>query len=69
MDNEFSLPEILVTDNGTEFINNEIITLCRLYNIKHNPRTSHAPWTNCLVKGMNHSLHENPRCIINGNDT
>ena len=25
---KFGLPEILVTDNGTEFINNEIITLC-----------------------------------------
>ena len=31
---KFGLPEILVTDNGTEFINNEIITLCHLYNIK-----------------------------------
>ena len=40
------LSEILVTDNGTEFINNEIITLCHMYNIKHKPRTSHAPWTN-----------------------
>ena len=37
------LPVILVTDNGTEFFNNEIITLCHLYNIKHKPRTSHAP--------------------------
>ena len=50
---KFGLPEILVTDNGTEFINNEIITLCHLYNIKHKPRTSHAPWTNGLVEGMN----------------
>ena len=58
------LPEILVTDNGTEFINNEIITLCHLYNIKHKPRTSHAPWTNGLVEGMNRSLQEYLRCII-----
>ena len=29
-------------------------------------RTSHAPWTNGLVEGMNRLLHE---CIINGNDT
>ena len=43
---KIGLPEILVTDNGTEFINNEIITLCHLYNIKPKPRTSHAPWTN-----------------------
>ena len=66
---KFGLPEILVTDNGTEFINNEIITLCHLYNIKHKPRTSHAPWTNGLVEGMNRSLQEYLRCIINGNDT
>ena len=39
---EFGLPEILVTDNGTEFMNNEIITLCHFYNIKQKPRTSHA---------------------------
>ena len=39
---KFGLPEILATDNGTEFINNfinnDIITPCHLYNI----RTSHA---------------------------
>ena len=66
---KFGLPEVLVTDNGTEYINKEIITLCHLYNIKHKPRTSHAPWTNSLVEGMNRSLQEYLRCIINGNDT
>ena len=66
---KFGLTEILVTDNKTEFINNEIITLCHLYNIKHKPRTSQAPWTNGLVEGMNPSLQEYLRCIINGNDT
>ena len=66
---KFGLPEILVTGNGTEFINNEINTLGHLYNIKHKPRTSHAPWTNGLVEGMNRSLQEYLRCIINGNDT
>ena len=40
---KLGLPEILVTENGTEFRNNEIITLCHLDNIKHDPRTSHAP--------------------------
>ena len=65
----FGLLETLVTDNGTEFINNEIIILCHLYNIKHKPRTSHATWTNGLVEGMNRSLQKYLRCIINGNDT
>ena len=62
---KFGLPEILVTDNGTEFINNDIITPCHLYNI----RTSHATWNNGLVEGMDRSLQEYLRCIINGNDT
>ena len=66
---KFGLPEILVLDNGIELINNEIITLCHLYNIKHKPRTSHAFLTNGLVEGMNRSLQEYLRCIINGNET
>ena len=66
---KIGLPEILVTNNGTEIINNEIITLCHLYNIKHKPRTTHAPWINGLVEGINRSLQEYLRCIINGNDT
>ena len=66
---KFGLPEILLTDNGTEFNHIEIITLCHLYNTKDKPRTSHAPWTNGLVEGMNRSLQEYLRCIINGNDT
>ena len=64
----FGLPQIVVTDNGTEFNNNEFITLCHSSNIKHKPSTSHAPWTNGLVEGMNRSLQEYLRCIINGNE-
>ena len=37
--------------------------------MKHKPRTSHAPWTNELVEGMNRSLQEKLRCINDGNDT
>ena len=66
---KFGLPEILVTDNGTEFINNDIITLSHLYNSKHKPRTSHAPWTIGLVEGMKRSFQEYLRCIIIGIDT
>ena len=66
---KFGLPEILVTHNSTEFINNEIIILCHLYSIKHKPRTSHAPWTNGLVEGMNRSLQKYLSCIMKGNDT
>ena len=66
---KFRLPEILVTDNGTEFIKNETITRCHLYNFKHKPHTSHALWTNGLVEGMDRSLQEHLRYIINWNYT
>ena len=66
---KFGSLEKLVTDSGTEFNNNEIITLCHLSIIKHKPRTSHAPWTNGLIEGMNGSLQEYLTYIINGNDT
>ena len=62
------LPAILVIDNGTEFINNEILTLCHLFIIKHKPRTSHALWLNGLGEGMNRSLHKKLRCILKGDD-
>ena len=66
---ENELPEPLVTDNGTDFINYEFIILCHLYNIKHKPRISHGPRTSGLVEGMNRSLQKKLRCIINGTDT
>ena len=65
---KFGLTKILVTDNGTEFINNEIITLCQLLNNKHKQRTNRAPWTNGLVEGRNRSLQEYLSCFFNGND-
>ena len=66
---KFGQTKKLVADNGTKFINNEIILKCHLDNIKHKPHTFHAPWINGLVEGMNLSLQEYLRCIINGNDT
>ena len=69
MDSQIRITRYPSYRQGTEFINNEIITLYHLYIIKHKPRTSHAPWTNGLVEGMNRSLQEYLRCIIIGNDT
>ena len=66
---KLGLPENLATDNGTEFINHQVITIRHYYNNKNKPRTSHAPWTNVLVKGKNRLLQEYLRCIINGNGT
>ena len=44
---KFGLPEILVTDNGTEFINNDITKLCHLYSNTFDKCISrrHEPFT------------------------
>ena len=65
---KFGLPEILVADNGTEFISKEKVLLCQIYNIRNEPRTSHAPWTIVLVESINRSVQEYLRCISNRND-
>ena len=61
---KFGLPEILVTDNGTDFIQKEIITLGHLYKTKQKSRTSHASWTNSLVEGMHRSLQKYLRFLL-----
>ena len=65
---KFGLPKILVTDNGTNFINSGINRLSHLSNFKYKSRTSHEQWTNGLVNGMNRSFLEYLRCIINGDN-
>ena len=36
--------------------------------MKHKTSTSHAPWKNGPFEGMNCSLQENIRCIVNWDD-
>ena len=55
---KFGIPENIVTDNGTEYINTDITHFCQMYDIRHKPRTTHAPWTNGLVEGTNRYLGE-----------
>ena len=35
-----------------------ITHFCEMYDIRHKPRTTHAPWTNGLVEGTNRYLGE-----------
>ena len=50
---KFGLPEEIRSDNGSEYINTELIHLCNYFEIKFKPSTTHAPWTNGLVEGKN----------------
>ena len=50
---KFGLPEELLPDNGSEYINTELTHLCKYFEIKIKPSTTYAPWTNGLVEGTN----------------
>ena len=53
----FGIPDILVTDNGNEYINGEFAHFCRTYNVQFKPRTPYAPWSNGLVENSNRQLN------------
>ena len=52
----FGPPQYLVTDRGTEYINQDMAHLCSLFNNNHSPRTPYSPWTNGLVEVQNRNL-------------
>ena len=47
---KFGLQEEIRSDNGSEYINTELIHLCNYFEIKFKPSTIYAPWTNGLVE-------------------
>ena len=53
---KFGPPIYLVTDRGSEYVNNEMAHLCTLMGIRHSPRTAYSPWTNGLVEVQNRNL-------------
>ena len=40
---KFGIPDILVTDNGNEYINGDFTHFCSAYNVQFKPRTPYAP--------------------------
>ena len=53
---KFGPPQYLVTDRGTEYINQDMAHLCSLFHIIHSPRTPCFPWTDCLVEIQSRNL-------------
>ena len=62
---KFGIPDILVTDNGIEYINREFTHFCRTYNVQFKPRTLYAPWCNGLVENSNRQLNTFLRTVLN----
>ena len=61
---KFGIPDILVTDNGNEYINGEFAHFCRTYNVQFKPRTPYAPWSNGLVENSNRQLNTFLRTVL-----
>ena len=60
----FGIPDILVTDNGNEYINGEFTHFCRTYNVQFKPRTPYEPWSNGLVENSNSQLNTFLRTVL-----
>ena len=61
---KFGPPQYLVTDRGTEYINQDMAHLCSLFHINHSPRTPYSPWTNGLVEVQNRNLGTHLRIFL-----
>ena len=61
---KFGIPDILVKDNGNEYINGEFTHFCRTYNVEFKPRTPYAPWSNGLVENSNRKLNAFLRTVL-----
>ena len=61
---KFGPPQYLVTDRGTEHINQDMAYLCSLFHIKHSPRTLYSPRTNGLVENQNRKLGTDLRLFL-----
>ena len=54
---KYGITDILVTDNGNDYINGVFTHFCRTYNAQFKPRTPYAPWSNGLVENSNRQLN------------
>ena len=61
---KFGPPQYLVTDRGTEYINQDMAHLCSLFHINHSPRTPYSPWTNGLVEVQKRNLGTHLRIFL-----
>ena len=61
---KFGIPNILVTDNGNEYITGDFAHFCRTYNVQFKPRTPYVPWSNGLVENISRQLNTFLRTVL-----
>ena len=60
----FGIPDVVVIDNGNEYINGDFTHFRRTYNVQFKPRTPNAPWSDGLVENSNHHLNTFLRTVL-----
>ena len=66
---KFGIPQFIVTDRGTEFMNHEFIHWAEDLGIGIKPRTPYAPWTNGKVENQNNVFAKYLRNFLNESKT
>ena len=61
---KFGIADIMVTDNGNEYMNGEFKHFCRTYNVQFKPPTPYAPWSNGPVERSNRQLNTFLRTVL-----
>ena len=61
----FGIPQSIVHDRGTVFINTEFINWTKELGITLQPRTAHSPWTNGKIETQNQHIDRYWRSFLN----
>ncbi|KZS00040.1 Uncharacterized protein APZ42_003843, partial [Daphnia magna] len=61
---KYGAPEIVLTDQGTNFLSNIVQEICKLFKIKQMRTTAYHPQTNGLVERFNRTLCDMLACYV-----
>ena len=61
----FGIPQSIIHDRGTAFINTDFINWAKELGITLRPRTAHSPWTNGKVETQNQHIARYWRNFLN----
>ena len=65
----FGIPQSILHDRGTAFLNTDFVNWTKELGITLRPRTAHSPWTNGKVESQNQHIARYWRIILNDADT
>ena len=64
----FSVPQVLVTDNGKEFANETLKKLCEYMGTKHNQTNPYHPQSNSSAESYNRQIRKYLTAMVDNNN-